>query len=82
MPRIVETADCWMIDLIDLLPRIEACKSKSDARRLLKQGAVEINGVKVFDRKINIEDKSIIHVGKLFWRKLRFPIIRMEIMEE
>ena len=79
MPRIVETADCWMIDLVDFLPHIEACKSKSEARRLLKQGAVEINGVKVFDREINIEDQSIIHVGKLFWRKLTFPTLRLEV---
>ena len=35
-----------IIDLALLLVRVELAKSKSEARHLIKQGAVEINGMR------------------------------------
>lgn len=39
-------------------------KSKSEARRLVEQGAVKINGVKILDIKCAVSVGEIIKVGK------------------
>ena len=76
--------DCWAIDLVETLPlmHLSICKSKVQAKRLLKQGAVEVNGEKVTDRHITAANGDILHIGKLFWRKLVLPIITLDIWED
>ena len=53
----------WVCDLLSLEG---LTKSKSEARRLIKQGAVNINGEKISDEnaQIKIKDGMIIKVGK------------------
>ncbi|MEM9445648.1 MAG: tyrosine--tRNA ligase [Verrucomicrobiota bacterium] len=55
-----------------LLQEAGAVKSSSDARRLVQQGAVKIEGEKVTDFKANIEVKGgeVLQSGKKFFRKL------------
>jgi len=48
--------------------------SISEANRLIKQGAVKIDGVKITQRVIPLsllKDGSIIQVGKRMFRKIR-----------
>ena len=66
------------VDVIGLLLITGATKSKSEAKRLIKQNAVEIDGVTV-GRVADIGDGSVLHCGKSFWRTLRMP---KELKEE
>jgi tyrosyl-tRNA synthetase len=52
--------------VLDLLMLTEIPKSKSDGRRLIEQGAVEIDGARVTDPKAQLEarDGMILKVGK------------------
>ena len=44
------------MDIVDLLVQIGAAKSRSEAKRLLKQGAVKIDGQKVgINTKVEVE---------------------------
>ncbi|HAS05185.1 MAG TPA: tyrosine--tRNA ligase [Dehalococcoidia bacterium] len=58
------------IDLKDLLVKIKMAKSRSDAGRLIEQGAVSINGQTVTVNGTRIEDGSIVKVGKRRFAKL------------
>jgi len=62
--------DAW-VNLPSLLVFAGACQSKSQARRLIKQGAVEIDDV-VEDVPGNtaIRNGAILKVGRNFWRRL------------
>ena len=53
-----------MVDLRRLLPDVGLVASSSEARRLLQQGAVEVNGITVTEDRANVEPGSIIRVGK------------------
>lgn len=55
-----------------LLLAVGACSSRAEARRLIKQGAVEIDGEKA-SNVATIWDGSILHVGKRFWCRLQLP---------
>ena len=55
-----------------LIYKAGACSSMSEARRLIKQGAVDIDGEKAGDTVV-IFDGSILRVGKRFWRELCLP---------
>jgi tyrosyl-tRNA synthetase len=59
----------WAVD--DLLVTIEAAESKSQARRLLEQGALKLGGTKLTADKIDIEDNATLQVGKRQFYKLR-----------
>ena len=52
--------------LDELLVKCELASSKSEARRLIEQGAVEVDGVKITDpqKNIKISNGVIIQVGK------------------
>jgi tyrosyl-tRNA synthetase len=58
------------VDLKDLLTTINIAKSRSDAGRLIDQGAVSINGQTVTVNSVKIEDGSIVKVGKRRFAKI------------
>jgi tyrosyl-tRNA synthetase len=51
-------------DVRDIITRANIAKSKSDATRLLQQGALSIDGVKITSGKTAYQDGNIIKVGK------------------
>lgn len=58
----------WQVD--DLLVSIGAAPSKSQARRLLEQGAVKLNGKKLDSQKVELDESSTLQVGKRGFYKL------------
>ena len=54
------------IDILDLIVKVGYAPSKGEARRLVTQGGVTINGEKISDFKavINLENEFILKVGK------------------
>ena len=56
-------AEVWS-DITSLLSDAGLAKSRSEARRLLAQGAIEVDGEKVSTDKVILKDGSIIKVGK------------------
>jgi len=64
--------------IIDLLTETGLCKSKSDARRLVKQGGAYINGERVlgFDQKVSKTDidgdEILLRAGKKKYHKIIF----------
>lgn len=54
------------IDILDLIVKVGFAPSKGEARRLVTQGGVTINGEKISDFKavINLENEFIMKVGK------------------
>lgn len=50
--------------LVDLIAPL--CKSRSEAKRLIEQGAVDLDGVKVtqFDQHVLVRDGALVRVGK------------------
>jgi tyrosyl-tRNA synthetase len=60
----------WIVKLLTL---VGAAKSNSEAKRLISQGAVEINGSRIEDVNMDIEiDKPfILRVGKHFFRRIK-----------
>ncbi len=65
------------VSLIDLFVETGLCRSKSDVRRLIKQGGAYINGGKIvgFDQKIGDADiqnsEVILRAGKKKYHKIR-----------
>ncbi len=59
----IEEKEIW---IVDLLKRAGAASSTSDARRLIEQGAVSVDGVKVsnFDTKIPVKKGALLKAGK------------------
>jgi len=53
-----------------LLTEARLVLSRSEAKRLLSQGAVEVDGVKITDDTVRIKDGSIIKVGKRRFKKV------------
>jgi tyrosyl-tRNA synthetase len=62
--------------IVDLLAKTKLASSKSEAKRLIQQGAVKINGLKIenLKEKIKLQDKSIIKVGKRKFLNLRYIV--------
>ncbi|MFA5628934.1 MAG: tyrosine--tRNA ligase [Dehalococcoidales bacterium] len=58
------------VDLKDLLVKINMVKSRSEAGRLIDQGAVSINGQIVTAGNLKIDTDSIVKVGKRRFAKL------------
>ena len=52
------------IDLRDVLVETHLAKSRSEANRLISQGAISINGKKISNNVVTIKSGSIIKVGK------------------
>jgi len=61
------------ISVVDLLFENKVVSSKSEAKRLINQGGVRINGTKINDPfdKIEIEDGMVVQIGKRRFYKLR-----------
>jgi tyrosyl-tRNA synthetase len=72
-PIMVSSADLengWM-DIIELILKTGFALSKSEARRLLLQGAVRVNGEKLIGLgKVHLTDGAVLKVGKLKMAKL------------
>ena len=51
-------------DIRDIITRANIAKSRSDANRLLQQGAISIDGVKINSSKTPYQNGNIIRVGK------------------
>lgn len=60
------------INVIDLLMETKLASSKSEAKRLIRQGGVEINKKKILKYKnIKVLNGDILKVGKRRWMKIR-----------
>ena len=57
-------------DITSLLSDAGLVKSRSEARRLLAQGAIEVDGEKVSTDKVILQDGSVIKVGKRGFLKM------------
>ena len=62
--------DLTPAQMADILSFCNLVESKSEARRLISQGAVEIDGVRVAQNAVPIRDDSVIQVGKRRYVKL------------
>ena len=72
IPTIKIKGKTELLPITDLLVKIKAASSKSEARRLIEQRGVKING-KVKDdwkERISIKSESIIQVGKRKFAKI------------
>lgn len=59
------------VDMADLLVKLGFCSSKSEARRLISQGAVRINGRKLTDMcAVGLDNGDIIQAGKLKFARI------------
>ncbi len=66
-----EMMDGAEADLVSLLFSLGFAKSKSEARRLIMQGAVKVNGVKQLEIKMaGLKNGDIIQAGKLKFARL------------
>ncbi|MBD3282347.1 MAG: tyrosine--tRNA ligase [Candidatus Portnoybacteria bacterium] len=61
------------INILDLLLETKLASSKSEAKRLINQGAVKIKGkiIKGWDEEIDLKKEKIIQVGKKNFRKIK-----------
>ena len=66
----LQVAEGKAIAIPNMLQKIGLVESKGEARRLLNQGAVQIDGVKVTSSEAIIKDGSIIKAGKRRIRKI------------
>jgi len=64
------------IDIVDLLVKANLTKSRSEAKRLINQGGVDINGIPIMfsTLPLYIKDGTIIRVGKRKFIKIKLKI--------
>ncbi len=62
------------LGIIDLIVKTGGIPSKSEARRLVQQGAVELDSKKIADINANIDPKngSVLKIGKRQFFKITF----------
>lgn len=58
-------------DVADLLVSLNLTDSKSQANRLLEQGGLELDGQRLSQKQISVQDGAILKVGKRQFIKLR-----------
>jgi tyrosyl-tRNA synthetase len=60
------------INIIDLILKVQFAQSKSEARRLVTQGGVTVDGEKIDDinSEVNLDKEKILKVGKRKFAKL------------
>ncbi len=59
-----------IVSVIDVLVATNLAKSRGEARRLVSQGGVEVDGVRVTDDNFSIHDGSVLRAGKKRFVKL------------
>lgn len=58
-------------NILDLLVDVEIAPSKSEARRLVEQGGISVDGNKVIDSKATVDEKTVvIQKGKKVFKKV------------
>ena len=69
-PLILSTSDMETIDLVALA---RPDKSRSDSRRLIQQGGIELNGRKLTrpEQELFLKENDTLQVGKLHWFRLK-----------
>jgi tyrosyl-tRNA synthetase len=70
--RVLDQAD-W--DVVDLLVDLGLTDSKSQARRLFEQGAIEVDGQRLTDRQLHLNSKMQLKVGKRQYLNLHLATI-------
>jgi tyrosyl-tRNA synthetase len=65
--------------LADMLGDTEACKSKGEARRLIRGGGVSLNGEKIFEEAQRLTEGDLLFGRYLFFRlgKKRFFMVSL-----
>ncbi len=58
---------------VDLLIATKAAESKSEAKRLIEQGAIELNGVTCHESHVSVKNNDIMKVGKKKFIKILLP---------
>lgn len=73
VPEMVVATDNGTIGIVDLLTSTKLVASKGEARRMIAQGAVSINGARVPDEKavVAIRGEVIVKVGKRKFLRVR-----------
>ncbi len=61
MPEFKISESTW---IIKILTEAGLCKSSGEARRMIKQNAVSVNGKKINNNEMEINEESVIKVGK------------------
>jgi ribosomal protein S4 len=63
--RLGDTAEAEVLrDIASLIFDAKLAESRSEAKRLLEQGAVDVDGQKLTSTRVALKDGSIIKVGK------------------
>lgn len=72
MPEHIVTVDPDGMDILTLLVRTDLASSKSEARRLVEQGGVVVDGNKIpdYDAIIEIRESVVVKVGKRKFARL------------
>jgi tyrosyl-tRNA synthetase len=67
------------IRLVDLLVEVDLAPSKAEARRLISQGGVKINGEKIGEISFEIDTNHVreaqLQVGKLRFLRVEFEMV-------
>jgi tyrosyl-tRNA synthetase len=73
MPEVEITMDAEGIAIGNLLKQADLVASTSDAMRMIKQGAVKVNGEKVSDTRLVLHEKSenVYQVGKRKFARIK-----------
>ncbi len=73
VPEMVIPTEDRTIGIVDLLTSTKLVASKGEARRMIEQGAVSINGVRIPDEKavVAIQDEVVVKVGKRKFMRIK-----------
>jgi tyrosyl-tRNA synthetase len=76
MPTVTLSEDAMedsTVGILDLLSKADLVTSKSEARRMVKQNAVSIDGEKVtdIDARVPVKDGTVVKVGKRRFAKVK-----------
>jgi tyrosyl-tRNA synthetase len=64
LPVALDAGGTSTVDITILAVSGEAVGSRSEARRLLAQGAIEVDGQRVTDQQVIVREGTVIRVGK------------------
>ncbi len=70
IPKDIKNVKLAGKSLIDVLVKAKLVESKSEARRMLKQKAVKVDGGYVVDEKLKVKKGSVVQKGKRFFVKV------------